>query len=141
MNNPILIKRGTLLSVIDNILDPNEQVLWRDKPAKKPVIISALGGVPIALAFLGITVGIPLAVGDPRSVQWCPLGVLGKIRPEGKGATTSKAGNDGSSTWFLLGGCLRCRGQTSTDPNSNGGDPRLITSRRTAPLNLTHPVR
>ena len=37
MNNPILIKRGTLLSVIDNILDPNEQVLWRDKPAKKPV--------------------------------------------------------------------------------------------------------
>ena len=36
---------------MDNILDPNEQVLWSDKPEKKSFMLPGFGGIPFALAF------------------------------------------------------------------------------------------
>lgn len=53
------------MSSIDIILDSNEKIIWKEKPDKRPVILSALGGVPIASIFLGITIGIPLITGLP----------------------------------------------------------------------------
>jgi hypothetical protein len=43
------------LSGLKNVLDPNETVIWRCKPNKKTLTLRALGGIPIALFFLGIT--------------------------------------------------------------------------------------
>jgi hypothetical protein len=53
------------LSGLDNILDPNEQIIWREKPHKKAFILPAFGGIFFALFFLGITSvflmgGVPL---------------------------------------------------------------------------------
>lgn len=41
------------MSTFENILDPNEQVLWSAKPDKKSFMLPAFGGIPFALLFLG----------------------------------------------------------------------------------------
>lgn len=52
------------LSGMDNILDPNETILWSGKPDRRPFILSAMGGIPIGLALLGFTT-IWLIAGEP----------------------------------------------------------------------------
>ena len=42
-------------SGLDNILDPNEQVIWSAKPDKKAFMLPAFGGIFFAVVFLGIT--------------------------------------------------------------------------------------
>ena len=47
--------REIVLSGMDNILDPNEEVLWSSKPNIKAFMLPAFGGIFFALVFLGIT--------------------------------------------------------------------------------------
>lgn len=47
----MLIAGGIILSILDEMLDPFEKVIWRGKPDKKAMMLWAFGGIPFALFF------------------------------------------------------------------------------------------
>ncbi len=67
------------MSGLQNVLDPNETVIWSCKPDKKTHILRSLGGIPIALFFLGITSvflssGMPLL--ESPAIFTIPLAII-----------------------------------------------------------------
>ena len=49
---------NAVLSILDEMLDPFEQVLWRGKPDKKAFFLWAFGGIPFALFFFAFFLGM-----------------------------------------------------------------------------------
>ena len=68
----MLFTGGIILSILDEMLDPSEKVIWRGKPNKKAMMLWAFGGIPFALFFFFIflimlyagvnLIGLPLFV-------------------------------------------------------------------------------
>lgn len=49
---------------MEDILDPNEQIIWSGKPIKKAFLLSSLWGIPVGLFFLALTT-VFLMTGTP----------------------------------------------------------------------------
>ena len=42
------------MSILDDMLDPFEKIIWRGKPDKKAMVLWGFGGIPFALFFLAV---------------------------------------------------------------------------------------
>lgn len=53
------------MSEIKKILDPHETIIWSAEPDNKPLLPLPMSGIPIALIFLIVVIGILLWIGGP----------------------------------------------------------------------------
>lgn len=61
---------------MEDILDPNEQIIWSGKPNKKAFMLPAFGGIPFAI-FFSVFLFFMITLGNPSGFEWLfPIFVL-----------------------------------------------------------------